>query len=279
MEVMEIERALADLSREAKVPATADSADRATAADYQMMINHLEEMLAGVEAPHPDITKLLELQNEVQRILKMLQHRVIARINAAAEAVTSGRPLGEFTKPRTNLTKVVAIIDELSKRIVAAAHRRTVEMGRSAEAHEPTVVDSSQPTEDHAPMTDLSRQELKAELAASEAKVDARLANFDTSVKTGFAELRSEFADLRAGFSDLRTEMANGRADAAKQNHESVKWIIGSVFAMLSISVAIIGVMINLNRSERAPVAPIAQPAPIVITVPTTAPSHSPPTR
>jgi hypothetical protein len=138
-------------------------------------------------------------------------------------------------------------------------------------------IDKKEPVDDHRAMTDLTRQELTASLAANKAEVDARLANFDTSVKTGFAELRSEFADLRAGFSDLRTEMANGRADAAKQNHESVKWIIGAVFAMLSISVAIIGVMINFNRSEKAPAAPTAQPAPIVITVPTPALPQTPP--
>ena len=119
-------------------------------------------------------------------------------------------------------------------------------------------------------MTDLTRQEIDAKLAANKAEVDARLANFDTSVKTGFAELRAEFADLR-------TEMANGRTEAAKQNHESIKWIVGSVFGMLSLSVAIIGAFINFSRAEKASPGPAAQTAPIVITVPAPAPLQAPP--
>lgn len=110
-------------------------------------------------------------------------------------------------------------------------------------------------------MTDLTRQELKAELAASEAKVDARLANFDVSVKTGFADLRAEFAGLRA-------DMAKMRGETEKQSHDSTKWIVGSVFAMLSLSVAILAAIINFNKGDRGPSSASAQPAPIVITVP-----------
>lgn len=104
-------------------------------------------------------------------------------------------------------------------------------------------------------MTDLTRQEMDAKLAASEAKVDARLANFDTSVKTGFAELRTEFAELRA-------EISHGRTDAMKQSSDNLKWLIGAVAGMLSLAVAAIGLMINWSK---APAAPAAQPAPIVV--------------
>jgi len=107
-------------------------------------------------------------------------------------------------------------------------------------------------------MTDLTRQEVDAKLAANKAEVDARLANFDTSIKTGFAELRAEFAALR-------TEIADGRTDAAKQSHDSMKWIIATVISTVSISVAIIGLFINLSKGDKQPAA---QAAPIVITVP-----------
>lgn len=112
-----------------------------------------------------------------------------------------------------------------------------------------------------ASMTDLTRQEVDAKLAQNKAEVEARLANFDTSVKSGFADLRAEFAGLR-------TEMAKMQGGFEKQSHDSTKWIIGSVFAMLSLSVAIIGVMINLNKGDKpqapapAPVVIYAQPAP-----------------
>jgi len=122
-------------------------------------------------------------------------------------------------------------------------------------------VDNSASRPNDRRMTDISRQQVSDMLAASEAKVDARLANFDTSIKTGFADLRAEFAALR-------TEIADGRTDAAKQNHDSMKWVIGTVFATISLGVAIIGLFINLNKSEKPAAAPAAQPAPIVITVP-----------
>lgn len=108
-------------------------------------------------------------------------------------------------------------------------------------------------------MTDLTRQEVDAKLAQNKAEVDARLANFDTSIKTGFAELRADIAKMRGDFE--------------KQNHDSTKWIIGSVFGMISLAVAIIGVLINLNKAEKPASAPVAQPAPIVITVPGAAPA------
>ena len=139
-------------------------------------------------------------------------------------------------------------------------------------------------------MTDLNRQQVTDMLAASEAKVDARLANFDTSIKTGFADLATAMArqaaamekqtdalrvELAKQSGDLRTEMANGRADATKQNSDSMRWIILAVFTMISISVAIIGVMINLNKGEKAAGQTSeqqahvpAQQAPVIVAVP-----------
>lgn len=97
-------------------------------------------------------------------------------------------------------------------------------------------------------MTDLTRQEVDAKLAQNKAEVDARLANFDASIKNGFSELKVEIQKMRGDFE--------------KQSHDSTKWIIGSVFGMVSLAVAVIGVMINLNKGDKAP-APA--PAPIVV--------------
>jgi hypothetical protein len=120
------------------------------------------------------------------------------------------------------------------------------------------------------PMNDLTRQEVDAKLAQNKAEVDARLANFDISVKTGFA-------DIKTGFADMKTEMQKMRGDFEKQSHDSTRWIIGSVFGMISLGVAIIGVMINLNKGEK-PAPAAAQPATIVVTVPgaTVAPAQAP---
>ena len=139
----------------------------------------------------------------------------------------------------------------------------------SQQDNEYSPIDSIGLTPNSTAMSDLSRQELKAELAASEAKVDARLANFDTTVKTGFADLRAEFAGLRA-------DMAKMRGETEKQSHDSTKWIVGSVFGMLSLSVAILAAIINFTKGDRSPAAAQVQPAPIVITVPSP-PATSPP--
>ena len=102
-------------------------------------------------------------------------------------------------------------------------------------------------------MTDLTRQEVDAKLAQNRAEVDARLANFDTSIKTGFAEMKVEIQKMRGDFE--------------KQSHDSTKWIIGSVFGMISLAVAIIGVMINLNKADK-PASAAQQQAPLFITLP-----------
>lgn len=112
------------------------------------------------------------------------------------------------------------------------------------------------------PMTDLTRQQVTDLLAASEAKAGERMANFQLDIKSGFADLRTEFSEVRSEFAHIRTEMANNRAESSKQNQDSLKWIIGAIFAMLSIAVALIGAMINYNKGEKPAAAP---PAPIVI--------------
>jgi hypothetical protein len=99
-------------------------------------------------------------------------------------------------------------------------------------------------------MTDLTRQEVDAKLAASEAKADGRLANFDTSIKTGFAELRAEMADMRA--------------EAHKSTGDIIKWGIVTALGFATATVAILTFMIN----NAGPKQPAAQQAPIVITVP-----------
>lgn len=110
-------------------------------------------------------------------------------------------------------------------------------------------------------MTDMTRQQVTDLLAASEAKNGERLANFQLDIKSGFADLRAEFAQVRA-------EMANDRAAALKQSNESQRWIVTAVFAMISIAVAVIGALINFSKSDKHAAMP---PAPIIITVPTTA--------
>lgn len=115
-------------------------------------------------------------------------------------------------------------------------------------------------------MNSPSREEFDAKLATtaaqietSEAKVDARLAEFDTSVKTGFAE-------LRADISRMQMEMHKNTLDI-------IRWGIGVALTMAAISISVLTFVVK-NSAEKGgekariviyaqPQAPVAPPAAI----------------
>jgi hypothetical protein len=126
-------------------------------------------------------------------------------------------------------------------------------------ANDPYIdIDNLRARPNDASMTDLTRHEVDAKLAAAEARGEARTAKFELDIKSGFADLRTEFAQVRA-------EMANDRAASTKQSNESQRFIITAVFAMISIAVAVIGAMINFSKGDKPASVP---PAPIVIYAP-----------
>ncbi len=120
-------------------------------------------------------------------------------------------------------------------------------------------------------MTSPTKDEMASALGASESRVDARLANFDTSMKTGFAELRTEFAELRADMAkqmgEMRTEIERMRVEMQKGMMDIVKWVIG--FGLASIG-AIFAVS---KMTEKPPPQAAVQPTPIVIYAQPAAPS------
>lgn len=132
-------------------------------------------------------------------------------------------------------------------------------------------------------MSTPTSDEMRSALEAAEARVDARLANFDTSVKTGFAEMLAQFADLRAEmskqFADVRAEMANFRAEMHRGLADLRKW--GSGIALAAVA-ATVGLVTYLGKSAgRPPPGPAAaliviyvqpQPAPAPV-APAPAPS------
>lgn len=124
-------------------------------------------------------------------------------------------------------------------------------------------IDNPPARPNHRRMTDLNRQQVTDMLAASEAKVDARLANFDTSVKTGFAELRTDFAKMQS--------------EMHKNTTDLIKWGVVTALGFATATVAILTFVIN-NAVPKATTAVASQPAPIVITMPVpAAPQAAPP--
>lgn len=109
-------------------------------------------------------------------------------------------------------------------------------------------------------MTIFSREEVEGKLAASEARMDARLAQFEMMLKTGFADIRREMAELRA-------EMHKNTADI-------IKWVVTTI---LGVGVAMVVVLtFVINNAMNKPAAP---QQPLVIVVPAAgAATAAPPT-
>jgi hypothetical protein len=143
-------------------------------------------------------------------------------------------------------------------------------------------IDKSARAADHPTVTDLTRQEVDAKLAANKAEVDSRLANFETSIKTGFAELATAMAKQGAAMErqtdalriemakqsgDVRTEMAAIRAEMHKGTADLLKWGAGIAFAAVASTV---GLLTYINKSTDKPAPqPTAQAAvPLVVAVP-----------
>ena len=104
-------------------------------------------------------------------------------------------------------------------------------------------------------MTDLTRQEVDAKLAANKAELDARLANFETSIKIGFAEARTEAAELRA--------------DMHKMNAEIKTWTLATMITIIgTMLAAIFGIATIFNNASKA-ASPAQATTPVVSTAST----------
>lgn len=111
----------------------------------------------------------------------------------------------------------------------------------------------------HKAMTDLTRQEMTAALAANKAELEARLANFDTSIKTGFAE--------------MRIDMAKMQGEMHKNTSDLIKWGVVTALGFATATVAILTFVINNAIPKTPPAQSVSQPAaqqqvPTIIAVP-----------
>jgi hypothetical protein len=75
-------------------------------------------------------------------------------------------------------------------------------------------------------MSDITREEVDAKLAAVEARIEARLVNLEMIVRTGFAE--------------LRTEMHKNTATL-------IKWGVGLAFAVIGLNVGLITLVSRIH--------------------------------
>lgn len=134
-------------------------------------------------------------------------------------------------------------------------------------------------------MSTPTQELIEAKLAASEAKVDARLANFDLSVKSGFAELSAAMARQSAAMEkqtdalriemakqsgDVRSEMAAIRSEMHKGTADLLKW--GATIAFAAVA-STVGMLTYLNKTTEKPSASSTPSAaqvqvPVIVAVP-----------
>ena len=131
-----------------------------------------------------------------------------------------------------------------------------------------TTPDVAQPGESphDALMTDMNREEVKARLDATEAKVASAIDG-----------MRAEMSSSK---NDVLTAIANVRTDHAKDQVVATRWAVGVIFAILLAAVSTVATVIVRTSSNRTPQS-TSQPVPIVIQMPyptqQTASSKQPP--
>ena len=138
-------------------------------------------------------------------------------------------------------------------------------------------------------MDDLTRHEVDAKIAAVEAKVENRLINLETFVKTGFAEQSAQFAELRIQFAELRTQFADLRADMHKNTITIIKWGFATMLAFSALTIGVVTYVVD-NALEHAvqlqqpavqpssaTAAPTAPAAPVALKGSAPAPATAPP--
>ncbi len=110
-------------------------------------------------------------------------------------------------------------------------------------------------------MNGLTPEEVTAQQASIETRMDARLSALEQKMDAGFAAARAE--------SDRR--FAEVRADMEKLKSEFVKWVVGIAIAMSATGITVMTFVLNYAVSKPS-VQPPA-PAPIVIYLPAQAPA------
>lgn len=77
------------------------------------------------------------------------------------------------------------------------------------------------------------------------------------------ADMEARVAKLEAIIHTLAT-----KADVEKASHDVTKWVVGTMVAGVGLFIVIMTFVLN-NAVPKAPPAPVQQPAPIIIQVPT----------
>ncbi len=116
-------------------------------------------------------------------------------------------------------------------------------------------VDLTEPEPHSHRMSDMNREEVKARLEASEARVASALDG-----------MRADMSTIK---NDVLTAIANVRTDHAKDQVVATRWAVGLIFAILLGAVSTVATVIVRTSAKSTP----TQQAPLIIQVPSYAPA------
>lgn len=98
----------------------------------------------------------------------------------------------------------------------------------------------------HAVMSEMSREEVKARLEASEARVAASMETLRSDLGAGVARIDVGLAKIDTGLAKMDTTLAQiltavekGKSDRYATGYKIITWSIGTVFALASLALAI----------------------------------------
>jgi hypothetical protein len=115
-------------------------------------------------------------------------------------------------------------------------------------------------------MNGLTREEVAAQQASTEARVEVKLTSLEKKVDVGFANVDTRFANVDAGFASVDANFARVRADMEKLKADLVQWMVGLTIAASATAITVMTFVLN----HAVPKAPVQQAAaaPIVIYLP-----------
>ncbi|WP_229518415.1 CCDC90 family protein [Massilia sp. PAMC28688] len=100
-----------------------------------------------------------------------------------------------------------------------------------------------------------SDNDINAQSATAESRVEARLVSIESKMDVRFAELKTDIERVKA-------EVDRGNAD-------TIKWVAGIVISAVALGLTVMTFVLN----NAVPRATTAAPAPIVITIPSAEPA------
>lgn len=104
-----------------------------------------------------------------------------------------------------------------------------------------------------------SREEVKAQIQAIDAWVEARLSAIESSLAVSRAEFSAEMSSMRSALI----------AEIHRSSSEIIKWVAGIVVSAMALGLTVMTFVLN-TASPR----PSLTPSPVIITLPFTSPTH-----